>query len=101
MPITSEANLKSVLKEVELKPTDVSLHTYTGELIPVVGSVEVNATHNAQTATLPLIVVKGPSLLGRNWMEVLQLDWKEIHVTTNNLSLEGVLTRHKEVFRDC
>ena len=52
-----------------------------------------------QTATLPLLVVKGegPSLLGRNWLGALKLDWHEIFLL-HNASLKEVLDKRKAVF---
>ena len=37
----------------------VQLHTYTGEHIPVHGTVCVPVEHNGQSVTLPLIVTRG------------------------------------------
>lgn len=55
--------------------------------------------YNGQTATLPLIVVKGegPSLLGRNWLGALKLDWHDIF-WLHNASLKAVLEKHKAGF---
>ena len=63
-----------------VQQTLVRLQTYTGETIPVLGSVVVPVEHNGQTRTLPLIVTEGsgPSLLGRDWLSALRLDWKAI-----------------------
>ena len=66
-------NTKKSWPKLKLSPTKTSLHSYSGELIPVVGTVDVNVQCGEQKATLPLIVVQGegPSLLGRNWMSEL------------------------------
>ena len=63
-----------------LKESAVKLQTYTGEVIGVCGSTMVPVEHNGQTVTLPLIVTvgNGPSLLGRDWLSVLRLDWRSI-----------------------
>ncbi len=106
LSITSEAKLPSELKGVDLKPTTVKLYTYTGESIPILGSLEVRVDYHAQSETLPLIVVKGqgPSLLGRNWLQKLRLDWKEItqpKVIKKSIlkteTLDDVLSRYKGV----
>jgi hypothetical protein len=59
-----------------LQKSSVTLKTYTGEQIKVVGSVEVQVEHNEQVVRLPLLVIQrqGPSLLGRDWMAALRLD---------------------------
>ena len=59
---------------------------------------------------LPLMVVPGggPSLLGRNWLSRLELDWGEIHQLnpphmkkkTQNPRLQRVLNKYAVVFED-
>ena len=52
---------------------------------------------------LKLFVVRGdgPSLLGRDWLMQLRLDWKQVHVVRSNSSqLDATLKRHSEVFKD-
>ena len=50
--------------------------------------------------TLPLLVVAGvgASLLGRNWLEKITLNWKAIH-TVNLDQLQSVLNQYTEVFK--
>ncbi|UYV84160.1 K02A2.6-like [Cordylochernes scorpioides] len=57
-------------------PTDplrVKLATYSGQPLPVLGTLDVPVQYQNSTQTLPLMVVggEGPSLCGRNWMEAL------------------------------
>ncbi len=54
-----------------------------------------------QAAQLPLIVLSGdgPSLFGRNWLESIQLDWKQIHQVQGS-TLQEVLGRHQDVFQE-
>ena len=87
---------------LQLQKTSVQLRTYTGEAIPVSGSVRVPVEHSGQSLTLPLIVTegRGPSLLGRNWLSVLRLDWQTIFIVKQNLSLQQVLDRHSGVFKE-
>lgn len=57
-----------------------------------------------------MIVVSGsgPSLLSRNWLKHLQLDWKQIRTVNVEISLENtpeeilhtLLNKHKDIFRD-
>ena len=70
----------SHIQKLSLQPTQVKLHTYTGESISVLGELSVNVTCQGTSHTLPLFVVKedGPSLIGRNWLAMIQLDWKNI-----------------------
>lgn len=103
--IISEETFEQIRKgqtSLELQKSAVRLQTYTGESIGVVGSTPVQVEHNGQTASLSLIVTqgKGPTLLGRDWMSALRLDWREIFKVKTTLTLQGVLEEHRAVFRD-
>jgi hypothetical protein len=80
----------------------VQLRTYLKEPIPVVGCTHVDVEYNAQSCSqMPLLIVAGtgPSLLGRDWLATIQLDWKGIH-QVYNASLLSVLDRFPDVFGD-
>ena len=87
---------------LELKESNVRLQTYTGESIGTRGLTQVPVTHHGQTLSLPLTVTegKGPTLLGRDWLEALRLDWRTIFTIGINTTLQSVLEEHSEVFRD-
>ena len=87
---------------LQLKEMSVQLWTYTGDLIPVRGSVLIPVEHNTRSLTLPLIVTdgSGPSLLGHNWLSVLCLDWQTIFTVQRSASLQQVLDSHSEVFKE-
>ena len=59
-------------------------------------------SYKSQTARLPLLVVnsKGPNLLGRNWLQVIKIDWGEIHNVRVNKNLEELLEKHRVLFQD-
>ena len=99
LTLVSERTLRDNLPDLKLSPSEISLRSYSGESIPVLGSVNVTVKYSNQEASLPLIVVKGdgPSLLGRNWLSHLKLNWHEIF-WSHNLSLKEVLDKHKAVF---
>ena len=64
LSLVSEATFEKLWKEKQaLAPSQVRLHSYSGEPIPVVGSVEVNVVYKQQSAKLPLLVVQrdGPA----------------------------------------
>ena len=101
LSLVSEATFKQLWPGRTLEPSTVRLKTYTGEVLKVLGSAQVHVTcSKGQEADLPLIVLQteGPSLLGRNWLQNLRLDWQQIH-RLNNM-LDEVLDRHSEVFRE-
>ena len=60
--------------------------------------------HRNQRKTLPLLIVggTGPALLGRDWLNDIQLDWHNIHALHSDQwqsSLQDILARHKAVFQ--
>ncbi|XP_028418795.1 uncharacterized protein K02A2.6-like [Dendronephthya gigantea] len=80
-----EKLFESKFKEsMPLKRSSVTLRTFTGERVPVLGEAEVQVGYESQRMKLPLLVVKGegPPLLGRNWLAKLRLNWSVIHYTT-------------------
>ena len=64
-----------------IKTSTANLCTYTGQRLNVVCVVEVNVQYNDQNATLSLVIVEGqgPSLLGRDWLSIIQLDWSQFN----------------------
>ena len=68
LTLMSDQTLQQNWPEVQVSPTGITLRSYSGESIPVLGCVDVNVKYGSQEANLPLVVVKGegPSLLGRN-----------------------------------
>ena len=88
-----------------LRKTGDKLKTYTGETIPVEGTLDivVEDRHGHQH-TLPLLVVPGerPSLLGRNWLVKVPIDWPQIHVIASDHSpaLDTVLGKHEGIFKE-
>ena len=87
-------------KGAVLRPTNIKLSTYTGEAIQVVGTANIEVKHNSQTFTLPLIVTRGsgPSLLGRNWLTTLRLDWQHIFQVKTVCTLQEVLDTYSKLF---
>ena len=98
--VSEETDLLEPVPYVYNYTHPTKLCTYSGEPLTVLGQQEVKVQHGEQTAKLPLLVVqgKGPSLLGRNWLRVLRLDWKVIHQLRGG-SLQELLERHGEVFQ--
>ena len=72
----------------------------------VLGELTVTAKYGSQCQEHTLIVIaeNGPPLLGRNWLQQVRLDWEPlklgtIHVSTN-FTLQSVLQKHSEVFKE-
>ena len=68
------------------------------------GQLMVKVTYGQQNKHLPLLVVQGegPSLLGRNWLTDIKLNWKEIGTIARveEDSLDALLEKHRELFKD-
>ena len=78
--IIPESLYKKSFRDLPLMPSYEELKAYGGKSIPVRGQIKVNVKYEAQEKELPLIVVgnQGPPLLGRNRLESLRLNWKDI-----------------------
>ena len=103
--LISYKKLKQVLPRIKIKKTMVVLRTYTSEVIPVRGEVQVMVTYGEQKKKLTLYVIRqeGPCLLGREWLTSIRLDWKTIRLVamdTNQTGLHEMLKRYDEVFQD-
>ena len=103
--LISEETYRKLLPTSALKPTSVNLRTYTGQSMSVAGQIEVEVRYQQQTHTLPLFVVtgEGTSLLGRNWLKHLILDWKTIGLVSQCHGEERVkdlLRKYESVFTE-
>ena len=96
--IISENTFKRLWKNRELQKSSVTLRTYSGEPLKVLGVFTVLAEHGSNKKEVILTVVKGsgPSLVGRNWLDKFPFDWGQIHHVNN--ALQEVLSRHSLVF---
>ena len=71
----------------------------------MLGQITVDVSYGIQNGTYTLYVVKGPgtSLLGRDWMRHIKLDWKSIAETVNNVTFlcyQLLLDKYADVFKD-
>ena len=71
--------------EKQLNTKAPVLTTYSGEELPMKGTIEVTVKHNQQTHQLGLSVadVTGqPPILGREWLSQVKIDWPHVpHVS--------------------
>ena len=80
-----------------LKPTQVQLKTYTGSVVEVVGVINVEISYDGQNKGVRLHVVKGdgPSLFGRDWLQVIKLNWARVNVVSSQVSaVDKLLDKH-------
>ena len=91
----------------ELRPTTLRLKTWLEETCAAVGEISMRVQYKGQDLVLPIVVGPGdgPTLLGRNWLYKLKLDWAEIFSECNVRAirrgpgdLQELLDKYKEVF---
>ena len=102
--ISLEAKHK-FLQDVEIQETTVSLHTYTSESIQVVGTMQVQVRYGDHVGEHKLFVVKGvgSTLMGRDWLQDIRLDWKSLGVAkiqSDTLNLTDLLRDCKKLFEE-
>ena len=103
--LISEETYNEHYQDKPLQKLSLKLKTYTGEPLQVLGQVAVTVSYHSQQGSYTLYVVKGagPSLLGRDWLKHIRLDWKAIATTVNHInspSYQILLDRYSEVFSD-
>ena len=96
------------LPHVPLEETDRTFHAY-GEGIPLksAGKLMADVQYKSQRAVLPLFVVHAqpgaPSLLGREWMRQIRLDWTQIFsegVYQVKSPLDDLKQHYADLFQD-
>ena len=100
--VISEATKQALFRNKTLHSSNLVLKTYTDECMKVEGTLNVTVKYGNQTRKLMLVVVKGngPSLLGRNWLKHIQLDWHNIFTlrTVKLKPLNSLLQQHETLF---
>ena len=76
---------------------------YTGDSMKVLGEIQdlTVAYKDQHVEGLSLVVILGqrPCLMGRNWLEKIQLQWHEIaSVSECTPSMQSLLDRYQDVF---
>ena len=99
--LMSESAFRKLWPGRHLDPSPIRLQTYLKEPIPVVGCCYVHVEYKGQCCKGPLVIVcgSGPTLLGRDWLSQILLDWREIH-QVYTASLQAVLSRYPGVFQE-
>ena len=102
LSVISEQTFHSIASTTDkLQSTDITLTTYTGHSLSILGTFDVQVCYQSQVHTLPLVVVQGqgPSLFGRSWLEEIKLDCNSIH-TLQNVSVSPLLDKYAPLFAD-
>lgn len=106
MSILPEHLYKRNFSNRKLLHDNAKLKTYQGESLKVLGKLLVEVKHKEESRKLPLIVVKCkqevPALLGRNWLEQLNINWDLVcgigADPSNDHSLKNLKVKYSNVF---
>ena len=102
--VMSQDTYETKFSSTPLSQSKVRLKTYSGETLETCGQMNCSVQHNGQSVTLPIIVAgyrNRPTLLGRDWLGKLKLDWNNIFsVESSKSRLDSLLTKHGEMFAD-
>ena len=94
--LIGETTAAALFPECHLKPTSARLQDYNRKPIQVKGQMDVTVSNGKQVITLQLLGAKGSraTLLGRNWLDSIQLDWTSIlspvHKVSDTRDAEGI-----------
>ncbi|XP_041822728.1 uncharacterized protein K02A2.6-like [Chelmon rostratus] len=100
MSVISEKLYTKRFKKCKLQPCEVHLKTYSSEPIVLMGQIQVKVQCGEQTKQLTLFVAKGsgPTLMGRNWMQHLRLDWSRVNHLPVTDPLSEMYEKYSTVF---
>ena len=103
--LISEETQKRLFPKGSLHQPEVHLKTHTSESIPIVGVLRLQVKYQTYLGYHDLYVVggNGPTLLGRDWLQFVRLDWHSLggaYVGERSLTLNDVIEEQSEVFRD-
>ena len=99
--LIDEHTYRQIKPRPPLSACGTRLRSYSGDDIPVIGEFCTDVSHNGSVhRQLPVIVVagSGPSLLGRNWLATMKLNWSEVHAVRTP-PLERLKGKYPSVFR--
>lgn len=102
--LIDETIYKSRFSDTQLQTCSTTLRAFSGHEIETIGQFNADIEHNGQSVeNLRVIVVKGsrPSLLGREWLSAIRLNWSEIICNVNpdtSNDVTRLLEKHSNVF---
>ena len=87
--IMSQESYKELWPDRDLKESKAELRTYSGEYLKILGEIETRVSNSNNHAKLPLVIVqgRGPTLLGRDWLSRLHLDWSQVNAISKEPTL--------------
>ena len=102
LSLISDATRQALFPREKLHPTKIILKTYTDDPLEVKEKLHMHVQYGDQKEKLALVVVggNGPSLLGRNWLKYIRLNWANIFAVraAHRQSLDALTLRHQDLF---
>ena len=109
--IMSKSEYFERFAEGPLSSSMVALRTYTGEVLDVSGKMQCDIVYKGKKYSfrIPIVVANydsGPTLLGKNWLRIIKLEWGEIvsvsskYPASAESQLNELLSKHKELFTE-
>ena len=89
--------------KLTLKRANLKLCSYSKHSVPVRGCADVMVMYKGAKYCLKLYVAEGneTSLLGRQWLEAIKLDWHNVFgVRSHSSQLDALLSEFQDVFQD-
>ena len=107
--IMSKSEYFEKFADKPLTPSQVTLKTYTGEVLEVLGEMYCDIVYKGKQYSLPILVANydaKPTLLGKNWLRHIKLEWGEIFCIPKgdalraDSQLNDLLSKHSELFTE-
>jgi hypothetical protein len=78
--VMSADKFYKLFPNVTIKRSNILLVTYSQQQLKLVGEVEMNVKYKDKLYALNLKIVNGngPTLLGRDWLQYIKLDWRNV-----------------------
>ncbi|XP_024890191.1 uncharacterized protein LOC112466360 [Temnothorax curvispinosus] len=97
---------KKLFPSIRVESVTFKLRVVTGEKVNVIGQITVSVEYQKKIFTLPLVVIdsktKFTPLLGRNWLDILNPQWRQILDTdmlVEHTNLNKVFTHESETVK--
>ncbi len=108
----SERVYQANFAHIPINQSKLVFKSYSGDVIPMLGCIDVKLDYQGQKSDVTLFVVKGskPCLLGRDIMSNIKLNWKQIvqvhkvdkmsasNENNCNASVDTILKSYKDLF---
>ena len=101
--VMSQESWEARFAELTLEQPSLCLRTYTAEKMAVLGETSVVVRYGKYKGTHKLYVVEGtgPTLLGRDWLRSIPLDWANIKsVSGIDSNVDRLMGKYPEVFQE-